>query len=154
MLDVTVVMEVERRRLQAPGMLDEHGNVLTEALPNNMLPSSKVLRDVADATLHYSAVNFSEFDSKKITNDSALLSAIRSASENLLPGPTKLPKDPSHIIVSQVNIRTRNISNTLSKLLIRPHISSVEGYYNASRIYISCIAQTSLLNQAATLLIR
>lgn len=37
----TVVMAEEKRRLQALGILDEHGNVVTEALPDDMLPSSK-----------------------------------------------------------------------------------------------------------------
>ncbi len=37
----TVVMAEEKQRLQALGILDEHGNVLTDALPDDMLPSSK-----------------------------------------------------------------------------------------------------------------
>ena len=36
-----VVMAEEKRRLQALGILDEQGNVLTDALPDDMLPSSK-----------------------------------------------------------------------------------------------------------------
>jgi hypothetical protein len=37
----TVVMVAEKRRLQALGILDEHGNVLTDEIPADMLPSSK-----------------------------------------------------------------------------------------------------------------
>jgi hypothetical protein len=37
----TVVIAEEKRRLQALGILDEHGNVATDALPADMLPSSK-----------------------------------------------------------------------------------------------------------------
>ena len=36
-----VVMEEEKQRLLALGLIDEHWNVLTDALPEDMLPSSK-----------------------------------------------------------------------------------------------------------------
>ena len=36
-----IVMEEERQRWQALGLIDEHGNVLTDVLPADMLPSSK-----------------------------------------------------------------------------------------------------------------
>ena len=36
-----VEMAEEKRRLQALGILDEQGNVQTDALPDDMLPSSK-----------------------------------------------------------------------------------------------------------------
>ena len=37
----TIVLEQEKQRLQALGILDEHGNVLTDALPADMLPTSQ-----------------------------------------------------------------------------------------------------------------
>jgi hypothetical protein len=37
----TVVIAEEKRRLQALGILDDHGNVLTDALPDDMRTSSK-----------------------------------------------------------------------------------------------------------------
>ena len=37
----TIVLEEEKQRLQALGLIDEHWNPLTDELPDDMRPSSK-----------------------------------------------------------------------------------------------------------------
>jgi hypothetical protein len=36
-----IVMALETRRMQALGILDEHGNVMTDAIPDDMRPTSQ-----------------------------------------------------------------------------------------------------------------